>query len=73
MEQPSDHFRLGIARLAVLSALPTIAAASSPSSAIAYLPSAQINAAKVDASGNIYLAGQTNTNAGSAGAYIVRL
>jgi hypothetical protein len=73
MEQPSDHFRLGIARLAVLPALPAIAAPSSPSSAIAYLPSAQINTAKVDASGNIYLAGQTTTKAGSAAAYIVGL
>jgi uncharacterized protein (TIGR03437 family) len=73
MEQASDRFTLRIARLAVLSALPAIAAASSPSSTLAHLPDVQINAAKVDASGNIYLAGQTATNAGSAAAYIARL
>ena len=73
MEQRSDRFTLRIARLAVLSALPAIAAASSPSSTIAHLPNVQINAAKVDASGNIYLAGQTTTSAGSGAAYIARL
>ena len=65
MEQASDRFTLRIARFAVLSALPAIAAASSPSSTLAHLPNVQINAAKVDASGNIYLAGQTTTSAGS--------
>ena len=64
---------LRIARLAVLSALPAIAAASSPSSTLAHLPNVKINAAKVDASGNIYLAGQTTTSAGSGAAYIARL
>src|ERR1017187_3143200 len=73
MEQRSDRFTLRIARLAVLSALPAIAAASSPSSTIAHLPNVQIKAAKVDASGNIYLAGQTTTNAGSEAAYIAKL
>ena len=73
MQQGSDRFTLRIARLAVLSALPAIAAASSPSSTIAHLPNVQINAAKVDASGNIYLAGQTTTSAGSGAAYVARL
>jgi hypothetical protein len=73
MEQVSDRFTLRIARLAVLSALPAIAAASSLSSTLAHLPNVQIRAAKVDASGNIYLAGQTTTNAGSGAAYIARL
>ena len=73
MEQASDRFRLRIARLAVLWALPAIAATSSPSSTLAHLPNVQINAAKVDASGNIYLAGQTTTSAAPGAAYIARL
>lgn len=73
MEQASDRFRLRIVRLAILSALPAIAAASSPSSTLAYLPDVQMNAAKVDASGNVYLAGQTPTKAGSVAAYIAKL
>ena len=73
MEQASDRFTLRIARLAVLSALPAIAAVSSPSSTLAHLPNVQISAAKVDASGNIYLSGQTTTSAGSGAAYIARL
>ncbi len=73
MNQKSARFTLRIARLAILSALPAIAAASSPTSTVAHLPGVQINAAKVDASGNIYLAGQTTTNAGSGAAYIARL
>jgi uncharacterized protein (TIGR03437 family) len=40
---------------------------------IAHLPNVRINAAKVDASGNIYLAGQTSTSAGSYAAYIAKL
>jgi uncharacterized protein (TIGR03437 family) len=50
-----------------------IVAASTPSSAIAYLPNVQINAAKVGASGNIFIAGQTTTSAGSGAAYIAKL
>jgi hypothetical protein len=50
-----------------------IAAASTPSSTIAYLPNVQINAAKVDASGNIFIVGQTTTSAGSGAAYIAKL
>src|SRR5580658_6633690 len=73
MEQGWDRFTLRIARLAVLAALPAIAAAFSPSSTLAHLPNVQINAAKVDASGNIYLAGQTNTSSGSLAAYIARM
>jgi uncharacterized protein (TIGR03437 family) len=63
--------RIGLA--AVLAALPGMAAASSPTSMIAHLPNVQINAAKVDASGSIYLAGQTTTSAGSGAAYIAKL
>jgi hypothetical protein len=73
MEHASHRFALRIARLAILSALPAIAAASSPTSTLASLPNVRINAAKVDASGNIYIAGQTATNAGSGAAYIAKL
>jgi uncharacterized protein (TIGR03437 family) len=62
---------LWVALLTVLFALP--AAASSPTSTIAHLPGVKINAAKVDSSGNIYLAGQTTTSAGSGAAYIAKL
>jgi uncharacterized protein (TIGR03437 family) len=57
--------------LAVLFTLP--AAASAAASIIARLPGVQISAAKVDASGNIYLAGQTATGSGYAAAYIAKL
>ena len=74
MDLGLDRFTLLIALLGVLPALPAIAAASSASSTIAHLPNnVQINAAKVDASGNIYLAGQTTTSAGSGVAYITKL
>ena len=73
MEQGLVRHARRIGLLAVLSALPATAAASSPSSTIAYLPNVQINAAKVDASGNIYIAGQTTTSAGSYAAYIAKL
>src|SRR5271156_6413747 len=72
MEQALDRFTLRIARPAVFAAFPAIAAAFS-GSILAHLPHVQINAAKVDASGNIYIAGQTSTNAGSGAAYIARL
>ncbi len=73
MGSASDRFKLRIALLAALSALPVTAAASSPSSTLAHLPNVLINAAKVDASGSVYLAGQTTPNAGSGAAYIARL
>src|SRR5579862_732095 len=63
--------RIGL--LAVLSVFPAGAAASSPTSTVAHLPNVQMNAAKVDAAGNIYLAGQTTTSTGSGAAYIARL
>jgi uncharacterized protein (TIGR03437 family) len=66
------HVR-GIGLIAVLSALPVTTSASSPIGTIAHLPNVRINAAKVDASGNIYLAGQTATGAGSGAAYIAKL
>ena len=59
--------------LLMLLVLPVISAPSSPTSTIAHLEDVQMNAAKVDASGNIYLAGQTNTTAGSGAAYIAKL
>ena len=59
--------------LAVLLMLPATAAASSPSTTIAHLLNVRINAAKVDASGNIYLAGQTTTGAAGGAAYIAKL
>lgn len=58
-----------IGLLGCLSALPANAAASNPTTTIAQLPNVQINAAKVDSSGNIYVAGQSTTSA----AYIARL
>ena len=73
MEQASDRFILGIARLGILSALPAIAAASGPSTTLADFPNVQITAAKVDSSGNIYLAGKTTMSAGSSAVYIARL
>src|SRR5689334_19134792 len=72
MEQGFDRFTLGIALLFVLLAAPFIAAASGPTNTIAHLPDVQINAAKVDASGNIFIAGQ-NTSGGSGAAYIAKL
>ena len=58
-----------IGLLAWSSALPANSAASNPTTAIAQLPNVQINAAKVDAFGNIYVAGQSITSA----AYVARL
>ena len=73
MERELDGHVRRLGLLAVLSALPATAAASSPTSTIAHFPNVQINAAKVDASGNIYLAGQTTTSGGSGAAYIANL
>ena len=61
-----------IGLLAFLSAVAATAAAS-PSRTIAHLHNVQIRAAKVDTSGNIYLAGQTTTSAASGQAYIAKL
>jgi uncharacterized protein (TIGR03437 family) len=60
-------------QFAIFAALSTAAAASSPASTIAHLPNVQLNAAKVDVSGNIYLAGQTTGSTGSRAAYIAKL
>src|SRR5580658_937069 len=73
MEHGLDRFTLRIALLSVLSALPATPTASSPTSTIAQLPNVQMNAAKVDGSGNIYLAGQTASSTGSGAAYIAKL
>ena len=62
-----------IALLAVISANPAVAAASSPTGTVAHLPNIQMTAAKVDASGNIYLVGQTATSSGSSAAYLAKL
>src|SRR5580692_10887995 len=72
MEQGPHRCTLRIA-LALLSALPFIATASGPTSTVATLPNVKMNAAKVDAAGNIYLAGQTTTSGGSSAAYIAKL
>ena len=63
--------RVGV--FTILAALSAHAAASTPTTAIAHLPNVQINATKVDAAGNIYLAGQTTTSAASSAAYIAKL
>jgi len=73
MPHELDRFTLRIALLAFLWALPATVAAHTRSGMIARLPNVQIRAAKVDASGNIYLAGQTTPSAGSGAAYIARL
>jgi uncharacterized protein (TIGR03437 family) len=73
MEQVLDSHARRIGLLAVLLVLPAIAAASSPSTMIAHLPNVRINAAKVDASGNIYLVGQATTGAAGGAAYITKL
>ena len=73
MEHGPNRDALWIRLLAVLLALRATVAASSPTSTIAHLPGVQINAAKVDASGNICLAGQTTTSAGSGAAWVAKL
>jgi uncharacterized protein (TIGR03437 family) len=73
VEQGLDRHARRIGLLAVLLMLPATAAASSPSTAIARLLNVRINAAKVDVSGNIYLAGQTITGAAGGAAYIAKL
>jgi uncharacterized protein (TIGR03437 family) len=73
MEQGLNRFTLRIALLGVLSALPATPAVSSPTSTIAQLPNVQMNAAKVDGSGNIHLVGQTTSSTGSGAAYIAKL
>ena len=73
MEHGLDRHARRIGLFAILSMLPAAAAASSPTSTIAHLPNVRINAAKVDAAGNIYLAGQTTTGAAGGAAYIARL
>ena len=73
MEQGLDRHTRRIGLFAVLLMLPATAAASSPSTTIAHLPNVRINAAKVDASGNIYLAGQTTTGSAGGAAYIAKL
>jgi uncharacterized protein (TIGR03437 family) len=73
MEYGPNRDALWIRLLGVLLALRATVAASSPTSTIAHLPGVQINAAKVDASGNICLAGQTTTSAGSGAAWVAKL
>jgi uncharacterized protein (TIGR03437 family) len=63
--------RIGL--LAVVSALIATSAASNATSTIVHLPNVQINDGKVDASGNIYLAGQTTTSAGPGAAYVAKV
>lgn len=58
------------ARIGFLVILPVLLAAVTP---IAHLANVRINAAKVDASGNIYVVGQLTPAAGPAAAYIGRL
>jgi hypothetical protein len=73
LKQGTRRFTLPIVRLTVLAAVPAIAAASSPITVIARFPGVQINTAKVDASGNIYLGGQSTTSGSSGAAYVAKL
>ena len=70
MDPRSYRRALPIALLTFFSALSANAA---PTTTLAHLPNVQINAAKVDAAGNIYLAGQSTTSAGVSAAYIAKL
>jgi len=72
MEQGLDRHARRIGLLAVL-LIPATAAAASPTTTIAHFLNVRINAAKVDVSGNIYLAGQTTTGAAGGAAYIAKL
>ena len=69
MEVRLDFHTRRIGLFAALLMLPAAAAPSSPSSTIAHLANVRINAAKVDASGNLYLAGSS----AGGGAYIAKL
>jgi hypothetical protein len=62
--------RIGLA--AMLSAITAAGAVSNPTITVAHLPNVRMNAAKVDASGNVYLAGQTMSGTSGA-AYIAKL
>jgi hypothetical protein len=73
MEQAFERHMRRTELLLAFWLLPATTLASGPSNTIAHLPNVQINAAKVDASGKIYLAGQTTTAAGSIAAYISKL
>jgi uncharacterized protein (TIGR03437 family) len=59
--------------LASLCLVSSAAIFAGPSTTIARLPNVQVNAAKVDASGNIVLAGQTTSTAGAIDAYVSKL
>jgi hypothetical protein len=73
MEQCLHRHARRIGLLTILSAVSAHAAASSPTTTIAHLPNVRVNAAKVDASGDIYFAGETTTSAASGAAYIAKL
>jgi uncharacterized protein (TIGR03437 family) len=73
MERGFERHMRWIVLSAALRVLPATAVAAGPSRTVAHLPNVQINAAKVDASGKIYLASQTTTTAGSVAAYISKL
>lgn len=77
MRRSTDRLTLPIAWLALLPALTASAAASTPAVPIANIPNVQLNAAKVDASGNIFVAGQTtnsaSSSAGASAAYLAKL
>lgn len=70
MEQGFKRHALRVALCTALLSLPITAVAAGPNSPIAHLPNVKIYAAKVDASGKIYIAGQITTPAGSIVAYI---
>jgi uncharacterized protein (TIGR03437 family) len=73
MEQSLHRHAHRVCLLTILSALSAHAAASSPTTTVTHLPNVQINAAKVDAAGNIYLVGAATTSAASGAAYIAKL
>ena len=73
MEQVFKRHACRIGLCIAFLVLPITSLAAGASSTIAHLPNGKINAAKVDASGKIYIAGQITTPAGTIAAYISKL
>src|SRR5581483_4400572 len=67
----SHRHARSIGLAAILSTVPL--GAASPTTTIAHFPNVQIKAAKVDSSGNMYVAGEVTTSGSSGAAYIAKL